>query len=268
MDAKDNRVLIIEDDPYARDLMAVLLTRDWRTRVVGEVGREGQVGNLSHRRVDVALLDTEIPGDPEWPFRMADNARAGRQIPMILCTGTHADAGVLTRVLGSGFDGYIIKGEVRYALASAVMLAAKGQWVTTRGVQKLAYERRLTLPARAVVIDGKGPVAEFTQREAEIARLAVLFSFAQRDLADELQIRPDEVGKLVSRVYRKLRVQEILTGELQPELYFEDGAVLDYIKTILKRVARRQSRAGQAVKAPEMATLAFHLLTAPEVEEV
>jgi len=35
--AKDIQVLIIEDDPYARDLMTLLLTRDWRTHVVGEI---------------------------------------------------------------------------------------------------------------------------------------------------------------------------------------------------------------------------------------
>jgi len=31
---KDIPVLLNENDPYARDLMALLLTRDWRTRVV------------------------------------------------------------------------------------------------------------------------------------------------------------------------------------------------------------------------------------------
>ena len=35
--AKDIQVLIIEDDPYARDLMTLLLTRDWRTHVIGEI---------------------------------------------------------------------------------------------------------------------------------------------------------------------------------------------------------------------------------------
>ena len=32
---RDIHVILIEDDLYARDYMAILLRRDWRTRVVG-----------------------------------------------------------------------------------------------------------------------------------------------------------------------------------------------------------------------------------------
>ena len=34
---KDLYVLLIEDDPFARDLMSMLMSRDWRTRVIGEL---------------------------------------------------------------------------------------------------------------------------------------------------------------------------------------------------------------------------------------
>jgi hypothetical protein len=33
---KELNVIIVEDDPYARDFMSMLLRRDWRTQVVGE----------------------------------------------------------------------------------------------------------------------------------------------------------------------------------------------------------------------------------------
>ena len=46
---KDIRVLIVEDDPYARDLMALLLTRDWRTQVIGELGKKEEVIDFLHR---------------------------------------------------------------------------------------------------------------------------------------------------------------------------------------------------------------------------
>ena len=45
--AKDIQVLIIEDDPYARDLMALLLTRDWRTRVIGEIANEHELRDFT-----------------------------------------------------------------------------------------------------------------------------------------------------------------------------------------------------------------------------
>ena len=33
---ENNRVVVVEDDPFARDQLLNLLSRDWRTRVVGE----------------------------------------------------------------------------------------------------------------------------------------------------------------------------------------------------------------------------------------
>jgi len=65
---KDIRVLIVEDDPYARDLMSLLLTRDWRTRVIGEAtGKQELIDFLDQpgTNVDILILDTEIPGEPE-----------------------------------------------------------------------------------------------------------------------------------------------------------------------------------------------------------
>ena len=56
-------VLVVEDDPYARDLMVMMLTRDWRTRVVAETTDEQSVATVlqdSTKRVDIILLDTEV----------------------------------------------------------------------------------------------------------------------------------------------------------------------------------------------------------------
>jgi len=255
---KDVRVLIVEDDPYARDLMALLLTRDWRTRVVGEAGAEAEalhILNQPSRRTDLILLDMEIPGDPKWPS-------------VILCTGTRADVETLRRILRAAFGGYILKTQASYALAWAVTRAAAGHWVTTPGVWQMAHDRRLALPQGTVVLDGRGPTANFTRREGELARLAILFNLAQRDLADELHITADQISKVVSSVYTKLGLREILSGEVAPEVYFEDKAVLAQFERVLRHATAKRQGLGRAHKAPDMATLAFHLLTVPVVEEV
>lgn len=251
--------------------MMLLLTRDWRTRVAGEAGDEAEALRILSqptRRVDAILLDTEIPGDPPWPFALAQVARSRPRPPAILCTGTRADAATLERIVREKLSGYIVKGESRYALASAVALAASGQWVMTPGVRNVAQAHGVALPKVSIVLDGRKPVAVFTRRENEIARLATLFSLGQRDLADELQIRPDEVGKVVSRVYEKLGLHEILTGEIPPEAYFDDEAVLNALKAVLKQVSERWHMSGRASKPRDMSTLAFHLLTLPEVEKL
>ena len=100
---KDIRVLIVEDDPYARDLMSLLLTRDWRTRVVGEVDSKSALKDFISQpgqNIDLVILDTEIPGEPELPFELADITRNLPSPPVILYTATRADAKVIFRLPG------------------------------------------------------------------------------------------------------------------------------------------------------------------------
>ncbi|GAB4579611.1 MAG: hypothetical protein Fur0022_23490 [Anaerolineales bacterium] len=265
---KDIHVLLIEDDVYARDLMSMLLTRDWRTRIVGEVGSESDVelflSNPPHR-IGAIVLDTEVPGDPDWPFRVAEYAQRPGHHPVILCTATQPNPGILRRVLQENFHGYLIKREMGYGLAAAIALAVKqGKWVTTRGAYQLALRERLQVPDNAVLMDGTKPVANLTPRETEIARLAILFNHPHRDLSDELIIRADQVSKHVSSVYTKLGLDEIINGEVSPEAFFQDKLVLQRFQSILTRIGEAKS----VRKTADMATLAFHLLTVPEIQSL
>jgi hypothetical protein len=74
------------------------------------------------------------------------------------------------------------------------------------------------------------------------------------------------VSEIVSTIYRKLGVREILTGEVPLDMYFTNEVVLEHCKDITKRAVSDPS--GERLrKAPWMSTLAFHLLTLPEVYE-
>jgi len=264
---KDIHVLLVEDDLYARDLMSLLLTRDWRTRVVGEFGSESDVEQFLSdpiQRVGAIVLDTEVPGDPEWPFRIAEYAARTGQKPTLLCMATQPNPDTLKQVIANCFGGYVLKHEVGYALAAAIALAAKHEkFVTTRGAYHLALRERIRLPDNAVLLDGTKPVANLTPREAEIARLAILFNHPHRDLADELVIRADQVSKHVSSVYTKLGLDEILDGEIHPETFIQDKMVLKHFQEILNRMEKGKS----VRKTADMATLAFHLLTVPDVRD-
>ena len=265
---KDILALLIEDDLYARDLMSMLLTRDWRTRVAGEAGSESDVERILNRpfnRIQAIILDTEVPGDPEWPFRVATYANRLDPRPAILCTATKPDENTLSRLVEGGFGGYVLKREVGYTLAAALAeMVKKERWIITPEVYRLALRMRIRLPANTIVLDGSKPVANLTAREAEIARLAILFNHHHRDLSDELLIRADQVSKHVSNVYSKLGLDAILSGTLSPDTFIQDEMVLKHFERILARVAASGSRR----KTTDMATLAFHLLTVPEIREV
>jgi DNA-binding NarL/FixJ family response regulator len=265
--SKDLNVLLIEDDPYARDLMSMLLARDWRTRVIAETGSEVDVRRLLDdpvQRIDIVLVDTEVPGDPEWPFRIAGIARDSVSRPDVIFTGTKVSADTLEKVVEGGLGGYLLKPEIRYSMASAVAIVSKNhRFVLTPSVYTLALQQRITLPERALILDGMKSTHDLTPRETEIARLAILFNHPHRELADELLIRADQVAKHVSNVYTKLGLDQFLAGEIAPEVLFEDQLILSRFREILARVAANPDRR----KTADMATLAFHLLTVPDIRE-
>jgi len=263
---KDIRVLIVEDDPFARDLMSLLLTRDWRTRVIGEViNKKGLVDFLAQgdSKVDVVVLDTEIPGEPISPFELAAMTQQMPNPPAILYTATKVSLEPLEQVLNAGCGGYVLKGELLYALASAVANIQKGHCVITPGVQVVVVDA--SLPMGLHILDGRKQWSAFTPREQEVIRLAMIFNLAIRDMADELVLSPGWISEVVSTIYMKLGLRDILTGEATLENYFTDEAVLEHCREIIKRgEAARGER--KLRKASWMSTLAFHLLTIPEVK--
>lgn len=264
---KDIHVLIIEDDIYARDLIALLLNRDWRTRIVGELGSLAEVQRAfqeSISKVDAMIADTEYPDDPEWIFRVAEIAKKSSQSPIVVTTATKVDSTTLRKAIKGGFGGYMVKREVGYAVATAVAEAVKNKrWIITKSVYQVALRQRIDLPANTVILDGTKPVASLTPREEEVARLAILFNLAHRDLSDELLIRSDQIAKYVSSVYTKIGLDDILAGEISPDYFFQDKVVLQHFNRILSRVTGKKRK-----KTSDMATLAFHLLTVPEIREV
>jgi DNA-binding NarL/FixJ family response regulator len=265
--AKEIRVLIVEDDPFSRDLMSLLLTRDWRTQVVGEVGGYDELKTSidSRRRgIDLFLLDSEHPGKPEAPFEIADLIEQGPDAPGIVFTGTRPDWRVSQRVAAADRGGYVIKNEILYALPSAVSFVYQGRLVITPGVLREAP--RLTFPGGTLVLDGRKTAADLTRRERELVRMAMIFNLSIRDIADELVLSQGWVSEIVSTVYRKLGMREILSGEVPLDEYFEDEAVLERCKQIL--LAGKSGEDGTPFrKSPWMATLAFHLITQPRIQE-
>jgi len=265
---KELNVIVVEDDPYARDFMSMLLRRDWRTRVVGEFsslsGMElKRALHSSSPRVDILLVDTEVANDENWSSKVVQMTRVLPRPPLIVFTCTSPEPQVLERILETKGGGYIAKTEILYALAAAITAAAHGHFVITPGV--LIVAGRLDLPKHTWIMDGTMPVANFTSRENDLARLGLLFNLAQRDIADDLIISTDFVAEVMGQIYDKLGVRDILDGERDLRSFFQDEKVQERVQEILNQYAANGNRSGR--KAPGMSTLAFHLLTVPESTE-
>ena len=107
---REIRVAIVEDDPYARDLMALLMWRDWRTRVVAEIGRPEDIRHvLEEENPNLILLGAD---DPDKVSRLVEAVQASTAETgelKILCVATSPDRTALERCLIARFHGYLLR---------------------------------------------------------------------------------------------------------------------------------------------------------------
>jgi DNA-binding NarL/FixJ family response regulator len=260
------QIAIVEDDPFARNWMALLAARDWRTRLAGEFDEPLKVIPLLHYEsssVDLILMDTDIPGGENWIPEILGVISNLKHPPAILCTGNRADPQVLSRLSHPCFVGYILKNEISFSLAWAIDYALTGEWVITEGVRSLAADMRYTIPHPCVVMDGRKTLqSTLSKHQAEVSRLAFLFSMERRELADEMGIVEDWSYGLVSQIYEQLGVKDILNDDEALQSYFGDQPM------ILAHVKKIREANNHSFKAHDLETLAFHLITMPEMVEL
>ncbi len=256
-----DRVLILEDDLYARDMMALLIRRDWRTQVIAEIGSLEQLkAALKEAPVDLILLDTEHPDHWEWARDIRAELEGMARLPGILCVGTRPFEPVVKTIMPPLSRGYILKGEIGYSLAWAVTLASSGAWVITPGVEKAANGCFHPPFGSPVVLRGQLEVFGLTPQETEIARLAILFNMPRSILAHELNRSPYTIYEYVHKAYEKLAVREIYDEGITPEEYFQDDPL------ILKHFGDKLNQLWSTTRSSkDLDSLAFHLLTIPEI---
>jgi DNA-binding NarL/FixJ family response regulator len=263
MPRSEFQIIILEDDPFARNWMALLAARDWRTRLAGECDEPLKLIPLLSKKssyIDLVLMDTDIPGGEDWIPQILGAVSGMKRPPAILCTGIHANPEILARMGHPFFVGYILKDEISFSLAWAIDIALSGKWVITEGVRSLASAMRYPLPRPCVVLDGRKTLQNtLSTHQANVSRLAFLFSMERRELADELGVVEDWGYGLVSQVYEQLGVKDLLTDDEVLGSYFDDQPL------ILSHIQRIRAQGKSSIKAHDLETLAFHIITMPEM---
>jgi len=263
MPKSEFQIIILEDDPFARSWMALLAARDWRTRLAGEVDEPLKLIPLLHQHtaiVDLVLMDTDIPGGADWIPQVLGAIAGMKHPPAILCIGIRPNPEILGRMSHPSFVGYILKNEISYSLAWAIDISLSGKWVVTEGIRSLASAMRFPLPRPCIVLDGRKTLqSTLSPHQADVSRLAFLFSMERRELADELGVVEDWGYGLVSQIYEQLGVKDILSDDEALNSYFEDQPL------ILSHIQKIRQVGKASVKAHDLETLAFHIITMPEM---
>jgi DNA-binding NarL/FixJ family response regulator len=255
---KDILVAILEDDVFSRNWMALLMVRDWRTRVIGEFSTRADLCaylESPFAAFDILILDVDLFGEYFTIHEICQALDSIHKTAKILLTGIEPDPKIIREIHDDRVQGYVLKGEIGYSLSWVITFVHEGYWVLTPGVQNVM----LRLPPNALILDGRKTLLGFTDHEAEVARMAFIFSVGRRDLADELRISEQWSYGLVSELYKKMGLTDIISGEVDLFAYIGESAI------IRKKFDDMIQQLGTSKKARDMETLAYHLLTMPEI---
>lgn len=179
-DFSGRSVLIVDDEPMVREVVAAYLSRDGFD--VTEVGDGGSaIEHLDREHIDLIVLDVMLPETDGFSVLSAVRDRA--DIPVILLTarGDEAD-----RVLGLelGADDYVVKPFSPRELAARVRAVVKRSATTPPVGSRLEFDRISIDPAtREVRVAGR--FVELTPKEFD---LLVFLAASPRQVFSRSQI--------------------------------------------------------------------------------
>lgn len=102
-----HRILVVEDNPDARDMLCALLTA-FGYAVTTAADGSGGLEKLLHLRPDIAIIDIGLPGIDGLEIARRARAAIGRKTKLVALTGYTAPA-VEVAALDAGFDMHIAK---------------------------------------------------------------------------------------------------------------------------------------------------------------
>ncbi|MFJ8431887.1 response regulator [Kitasatospora sp. NPDC094019] len=187
------RLLVCDDHAVVRAGLLALLASAGDIEVVGEASSGEEAVDLAARLApQVVLMDLQL-GDG------IDGVEATRRItavpgaPHVLVLTTYDTDADITRAIGAGATGYLLKAERPEELFAAVHSAAQGRTVLSPPV------------ASRVMAQMRAPAPQLTERETEIlAQLAQ--GLGNREIARALFISEATVKTHLGRIYDKLGV--------------------------------------------------------------
>lgn len=249
-------VWLIEDDPFARDMMIAFMARDWRTKVVKSThAYEDSLAFMveaERQRIDCVLIDMEVTGaSSSWPYLLAHELRKALPNMQIIATCTMVTDELLDGIAHGYFNGVLSKIDIHYAIASAISKNQPQCWLTTQSVWNRVKGKAVHTGHKEVSVLNYEFAPELEKEFVELVRMASIYSLASADVADELQYSSGYVRRLISMVYHKLHLDmNSVDWDLIAE-YLVDDALTNRLYDLY-------------VERPKAAQpmLAFYLLTA------
>ena len=259
-------IILIESDPFARSWLALLMARDCRTRVIGEAESVREFDKRIEKlawQTDLVILCLNSEDQSNWIRNTVEIvSKYAPALPALLLVDRDQNDFNLRQAITYGASGYLVKGELGNSIAWAAALTQIAPWITSPSSEYHANKSRLDLPRPTFILDGRQQPVTLSDRRAEAARLAFLFSLERPEIAEEMGLTLNWVYTLTSSLYDELRVDDLLKDQIENTTPWGDHKIIvDQLRKIKKQI-------GESQKKKDMETYAYHLLTMPEVIEL
>ena len=210
MSVESVRVLVVDDDYYAREATRVLLSRDKRTRVWGMASTleeaekllAGVAGNFAPHVIlqDVRMAEGEragISAIPRWKGLCPSSK--------VLIMSMDCEEEVVVDAIRVGADGYVWKNESADGIATAVVQTAAGRFVVTRSVAERLLGSAVDLHGYVTeILPERHPYRELTDSIRETLHLYCVCGLSAAEVADELQVSINTVYSRIKTAYHVL----------------------------------------------------------------
>ncbi|WP_309061492.1 response regulator transcription factor [Streptomyces sp.] len=188
------RILVCDDHVVVRAGLLALLDSAPGIKVVGEAGTGEEALALAAKlRPDVVLMDLQLGEGIDGVETTRRLTAAPGTAPHVLVLTTYDTDADITRAIGAGATGYLLKAERPEELFAAIHAAARGRTVLSPPV------------AGRVMANMRSPRPSLTDRERDILT-HLSRGLGNREIARALFISEATVKTHLRRVYDKLDV--------------------------------------------------------------
>jgi len=200
------RVLLIDDDPHIRRVIAGELSADDRILLVGQAGcaRAGK-RLISASEFDVMIVDLNL-GDGSG-FQLIEHMKRVCSHAEAIVVSVMDDEERAIRAFELGATGYLVKSSWFGSFAQAVLQVTSGGASITPSLARRLLHRLGSGRGAAAAPQGAGERGPgLTERECEVLR-QVSLGYSSREIAGKLSMSVQTVNTHVRNIYRKLDVK-------------------------------------------------------------
>ncbi|OFW56702.1 MAG: hypothetical protein A2W01_02835 [Candidatus Solincola sediminis] len=195
------KVLITDDHAILREGLSSLIEKQPDIVVVGEAEDGNQcLEGVTSLKPDVVVLDIKIPGVSG--IEVCRQLKTSHPELKVVILSMYEDYEYVNRALQAGADGYILKKVASSELVNAIRRVHEGEKVFSPQVLAMIVD---SFKDEREESRDLSSTRSLTAREFDVLSL-MSEGMSNKEIASGLFVSPKTVEKMVTNIYRKLRV--------------------------------------------------------------